>query len=416
MATIKHIQAIEVLDSRGNPTVCTKITTDDGCVAQATVPSGASTGSKEALEMRDGGKRYLGKGVQKAVDNVNQAIAPLIVGKNPADQRLVDEIMCKADGTDNKSSFGANAILSVSLATARVAALCNRMPLYKWLGKLYGNNDEFVLPTPMMNIINGGQHADNLLDIQEFMIYPHGFNSFHSRLQAGAEIFHQLKSQLLLQKMTTAVGDEGGFAPDLQSTQDSVEIILRAIEKAGYQPGEQVSLTLDMAASEFFQNNKYHLSGENKVLSTGEMVDFTAQLAANYPIVSIEDPMHEEDWQGWKQLTSRLGDKVQLVGDDLFVTNPAIFRRGIDEGVANAILIKVNQIGTLSETLECISMAKQNNYKTIISHRSGESCDTFIADLAVATASGQIKTGSLCRSDRVSKYNRLLWIEQEVDL
>lgn len=412
MTTITHIEALEVLDSRGNPTVCVRMSNGTSTV-YATVPSGASTGSKEALELRDGGKRYHGKGVRQAVANVNEHIAPLLIGKSADDQQSIDEIMCNADATDNKAHFGANAMLAVSLANVRLAAAAHGMPLFRWLAHLFGN-DEIHLPVPMMNVINGGEHADNPIDIQEFMLYPHGLDSFRSALQAATEVFHTLKAELKRMDMVTAVGDEGGFAPNFTSTKQVLDALVNAIETAGYKPGDEIALTLDVAASELYENNKYRFKGEGQVRSAREMADYMSTLSNDYPIVSIEDPMHEEDWHGWRLITDAIGEKVQLVGDDLFVTNPAIFAHGIQEKVANAILIKLNQIGTLSETFTTIQLAKENNYNTIISHRSGESCDTFIADLAVATASGQIKTGSVCRSERVAKYNQLLWIAHDL--
>lgn len=412
MARIDNVQALEVLDSRGHPTVCVRMTSADKQV-YATVPSGASTGSKEVLELRDGGKRYGGKGVQKAVRHVNERIAPALMNRSADDQYAIDALLCDLDGTENKASLGANAILAVSLANARLAAAVHAVPLFRWLAGIFGN-DTFTLPTPMMNIINGGRHADNLIDIQEFMIRPIGFSSFATSLQAGVEVFHMLKSILKDNNMITAVGDEGGFAPDLSSTAETLDMLLLAIERAGYTPGQEIDIALDVAASELYANNKYHFSGEHKALSSDAMVRFMQDLSTQYPITAIEDPMHEEDWHGWQLITERIGKNVQLVGDDLFVTNQKILQKGIEQLAANAILIKCNQIGTLSETFRTIQLAKDHNYGTIISHRSGDSCDTFIADLAVAVASGQIKTGSLCRSDRVAKYNRLLWIEHQL--
>jgi enolase len=411
MTTITRIHAREILDSRGNPTLEAEITLSDGSFGRALVPSGASTGSKEAVELRDGDRtRYLGKGVLKAVANVNGPIAQALQGFDAADQAALDRRLIDLDGTENKGRLGANALLGVSLANAHALAASKKMPLWQHLA----NGREVVLPVPMMNIINGGAHADNNVDLQEFMVLPVGFDSFAESLRAGTEIFHALKSVLKGRGLSTAVGDEGGFAPDLRSNSEALDTILEAIGKAGYKAGDDVLLGLDVAASEFFDNGKYHLVGEGKRLTSEQFVDFLAGWAAQYPIVTIEDGMDEGDWNGWKLLTEKLGSKVQLVGDDLFVTNPKIFREGIDQGVANAILIKVNQIGTLTETLEAIAMADAAHYAAVISHRSGETEDTTIADIAVATTATQIKTGSLCRSDRVAKYNQLLRIEEQL--
>ena len=411
MTTIASIHAREILDSRGNPTLEAEVTLADGSFGRAAVPSGASTGTKEAVELRDGDKtRYLGKGVQKAVANVNGAIAQALAGFDAADQVGLDKRLIDLDGTDNKGRLGANALLGVSMAAAHAVAASRRVPLWQSLAQ----GRAVTLPVPMMNIINGGAHADNNVDLQEFMVLPVGFESFSEALRCGTEIFHALKSVLKGRGLSTAVGDEGGFAPDLRSNAEALDTILEAIGKAGYKAGEDVLLGLDVASSEFFDNGKYHLTGENKRLTSEQFVDFLADWCRQYPIVTIEDGMAEHDWAGWKQLTDRIGTQVQLVGDDLFVTNPRIFREGIDQGVANAILIKVNQIGTLSETLEAIAMADQAGYAAIVSHRSGETEDTTIADIAVATTATQIKTGSLCRSDRVAKYNQLLRIEQQL--
>jgi len=374
------------------------------------VPSGASTGTHEALELRDGGKRYLGKGVRRAVENVNERIAPELVGMDALDQEGVDRAMLELDGTPNKANLGANAVLAVSLAVARAAAEALGLPLYRYLGGVQG----VTLPVPLMNVINGGKHADNRVDFQEFMLVPAGAGSFAEALRIGAEVFHTLKAVLKEKGYSTNVGDEGGFAPDLRSNEEAVELLLLAIERAGYTPGQEVSLALDPATSELYRDGKYHLEGEGKVLSSEEMVAFWEAWVEKYPIRSIEDGLAEDDWEGWRLLTERLGGKVQLVGDDLFVTNPERLRAGIERGVANAILVKVNQIGTLSETLEAIRLAQRSGYRAVISHRSGETEDSFIADLAVAVNAGQIKTGSLSRSDRLAKYNQLLRIEEEL--
>ena len=409
MTNIAKIHAREILDSRGNPTLEAEVTLEDGSFGRAMVPSGASTGTKEAVELRDGDKtRYLGKGVRKAVENVNTTIATALKGFDAADQEGLDRRLIDLDGTENKGRLGANALLGVSMANAHAVAASKKIPLWQHLA----NGNDVTLPVPMMNIINGGAHADNNVDFQEFMVLPVGFDSFAESLRAGTEIFHSLKSVLKGHGLSTAVGDEGGFAPDFRSNVEALDTILEAIGKAGYTAGEDVLLGLDVASSEFFDNGKYHLVGENKRLTSEQFVDFLADWAAQYPIITIEDGLAEDDWAGWKLLTDRIGGKVQLVGDDLFVTNPKIFKEGIESGTANAILIKVNQIGTLTETLEAIAMAAKANYAAIVSHRSGETEDTTIADIAVATTATQIKTGSLCRSDRVAKYNQLLRIEE----
>ncbi|MCZ6828390.1 MAG: phosphopyruvate hydratase [Gammaproteobacteria bacterium] len=414
MSAIADVQAYEVLDSRGNPTVQADVVLQDGTTGSACAPSGASTGSREALELRDGdAERYLGKGVLQAVANVNGPIRELLSGRDVTDQRDLDQAMISADGSDNKAVFGANAILAVSLAAAKAAAQSKRVPLYRHIAELNGSV-EFSMPVPMMNILNGGEHADNNVDIQEFMVLPVGAPSFAEALRTGAEIFHRLKQVLSGMGLSTAVGDEGGFAPNLPSNEAALEVIAEAVAKAGYQLGSDVALALDCAASEFYRDGVYDLAGEGKHFSSDDFTDYLADLAARHPIISIEDGMDESDWDGWKTLTDKLGDTVQVVGDDLFVTNTRILAEGIDKGVANSILIKFNQIGSLSETLDAIAMAKAAGYTAVISHRSGETEDTTIADLAVATAAGQIKTGSLCRSDRVAKYNRLLRIEAEL--
>jgi enolase len=411
MTSIAKIHAREILDSRGNPTLEAEVTLADGSFGRAAVPSGASTGAREAVELRDGDKtRYLGKGVRKAVANVNGPIAEALAGFDAADQAGLDRRLIDLDGTENKGRLGANALLAVSLANAHAVAASRRLPLWKHLG----GDRAPVLPVPMMNIINGGAHADNNVDFQEFMVLPVGASSFSEALRCGTEIFHALKSVLKGHGLSTAVGDEGGFAPDFRSNVQALDTILEAIGKAGYKAGDDVLLGLDVASSEFHDSGKYNLVGENKRLTSEQFVDFLADWVAQYPIVTIEDGMAEDDWGGWKQLTTRLGDKVQLVGDDLFVTNPKIFKEGIDSGTANAILIKVNQIGTLTETLEAIAMADAARYAAIVSHRSGETEDTTISDIAVATTATQIKTGSLCRSDRVAKYNQLLRIEEQL--
>ncbi len=411
---IKDIRAREILDSRGNPTIEVDVILADGTLGRAAAPSGASTGSREALELQDGDKsRYLGKGVKAAVANVNSSIRSALLDKDVTQQELIDKKMIELDGTENKEKLGANAILAVSLAVAKAGALSQGLPLHQYIANLRGQTS-LSMPVPMMNILNGGEHADNTVDIQEFMIEPVGFTSFSESLRAGAEIFHSLKSVLKKQGLNTAVGDEGGFAPNLRSNEEALVVIMQAIEQAGYQAGKDIYLALDCASSEFYKNGKYVLSGEGKKYDSQGFSDYLANLTQQYPIISIEDGLDESDWDGWAYLTKQLGDKIQLVGDDLFVTNPKILQEGIDKNIANAILIKFNQIGTLTETLDAIYLAKENGYATVISHRSGETEDSTIADLAVGTASGQIKTGSLCRSDRVAKYNQLLRIEQQV--
>ncbi len=415
MAEIVDIKAREVLDSRGNPTVEADVILASGAFGTACAPSGASTGSREALELRDGdASRYKGKGVLKAVAAINGPIRELLKGQDALDQRAVDQAMIELDGTDNKANLGANAILAVSLAVAKAAAVEKGMPLYAHIAEINGNAGDFSMPVPMMNILNGGEHADNNVDIQEFMVQPVSAPSFAEALRIGAEIFHALKSVLSGRGLNTAVGDEGGFAPNLASNEEALVVIKEAIDKAGYQLGKDITLALDCASSEFYKNGQYDLSGEGKQFDSAGFADYLAELAANYPIVSIEDGMDESDWDGWADLTRKIGDKVQLVGDDLFVTNTRILSEGIEKSIANSILIKFNQIGSLSETLDAIRMAQDAGYTAVISHRSGETEDTTIADLAVATKAGQIKTGSLCRSDRVSKYNRLLRIEEEL--
>jgi enolase len=416
MSQITDIRAREILDSRGNPTIEAEVTLASGVVGRACAPSGASTGSREALELRDGDQsRYMGKGVRGAVQNVNTDIRDLLLGHSARDQQGLDDKLIALDHTENKSKLGANAMLAVSLAAARAAATDLKIPLYQHIANLRGQST-LTMPVPMMNIINGGAHADNTVDIQEFMIEPVGFTSFSEALRAGTEIFHSLKSVLKKQGLNTAVGDEGGFAPNLRSNEEAITVILQAIEQTGYKAGSDIMLALDCASSEFYKSGQYVLAGEgNKAFSSQQFSDYLAGLARQYPIISIEDGLDESDWDGWAYLTSILGDKIQLVGDDLFVTNPEILQKGIDQKVANSILIKFNQIGTLSETLDAIYLAKANGYSTVISHRSGETEDSTIADLAVGTAAGQIKTGSLCRSDRVAKYNQLLRIEEMVD-
>ncbi|MGE4572512.1 MAG: phosphopyruvate hydratase [Candidatus Izemoplasmatales bacterium] len=414
MPNISSIYAREVLDSRGNPTVEVEVFTESGAFGRAIVPSGASTGEHEAIELRDGDKnRYLGKGVLNAVENVNEVIAPNLIGYDVTFQTTIDKIMLELDGTENKSKLGANAILGVSMAVARAAADFVGLPLYLYLGGFNAKQ----LPTPMMNIINGGSHADNNVDFQEFMIMPVGAKTFREALRMGAEVFHNLKKVLSGYGFNTAVGDEGGFAPDLESNEAGLKVIIEAIEKAGFKPGQDIVLAMDVAASEFYNKDKkvYELKGEGKELNSAEMVDFYANLIEKYPIISIEDGLDENDWDGWAKLTKKLGKKVQLVGDDLFVTNTKKLERGIKEGVGNSILIKVNQIGTLTETFNAIEMAKRAGYTAVVSHRSGETEDTTIAEIAVATNAGQIKTGSLSRTDRIAKYNQLLRIEEELD-
>jgi enolase len=412
MSTIVQIQAREILDSRGNPTVEVDVILESGIMGRAAVPSGASTGKKEAIELRDGDKkRYLGKGVTRAVTNVNEKIFPEVVGMNVFDQVELDTALIDLDGTENKNVLGANAILGVSLAAAKAAANELGMPLYRYIGGVNAKQ----LPVPMMNILNGGAHADNNVDIQEFMIMPVGAGNFAEALRMGAEVFHSLKNVLKQKGLNTAVGDEGGFAPNLQSNEEALQVIMQAIEKAGYKPGEQIALAVDSAASSFYEKGKYILSAESKPKKTSEeMVAFYEALIKKYPIVSIEDGLDENDWSGWKLLTERLGKKVQIVGDDLFVTNTKLLRQGIEKGIANSILIKLNQIGTLTETLDTIEMAKKAKYTAIVSHRSGETEDTTIADLVVACNTGQIKTGSASRTDRIAKYNQLLRIEEEL--
>ncbi len=408
---ITSIHAREILDSRGNPTVEVETELENGTVGRAAVPSGASTGAFEAMELRDGDKkRYTGKGVLKAVDNINSIIAPELEGMDALYQREIDQMMLDLDGTENKSKLGANAILGVSLSAAKAVALSLQMPLYRYLGGINGH----VLPSPMMNILNGGEHADNSVDLQEFMIMPLGALTFSEGLRMGAEVFHNLKKVLGKDGLNTAVGDEGGFAPDLKTNEDAIKYIIKAIETAGYKPGKDIYIALDPAATEFFEKGKYNLKGEGKVLTSDEMVDYYAGLVEKYPIISIEDGMAEEDWDGWKKLTERIGDEVQLVGDDLFVTNTKRLKKGIEMGVANSILIKVNQIGTLSETMDAIEMATRAGYTAVISHRSGETGDTTIADLVVGLNAGQIKTGAPSRTDRVCKYNQLLRIEEDL--
>ena len=407
MSKIKEIHAREILDSRGNPTVEVDVILESGIRARASVPSGASTGSKEALELRDqNSNRYQGKGVLKAVENVNEKIKPVLIGKDVHNQREIDETMIALDGTENKNNLGANAILGVSLACIKAAALYDQKPLYAYIGEAKN------LPYPMMNILNGGAHADNNIDFQEFMIIPQA-DTVKERIRIGAEVFHTLKKVLNEKGYSTGVGDEGGFAPNLNSNKEALDLICDAIEKANYIPAKDVNLALDVAASEIYQDGKYVLAGENKILNSKEMVNFLEELVEEYPIISIEDGLHEMDYEGWKLLTNQLGEKIQLVGDDLFVTNPKIFQEGIDMGIGNAILLKANQIGTVTEMLDTIKLAKENNYRTVISHRSGETDDSFIADFAVGLDLGQIKTGSMSRMDRICKYNQLIRIEEE---
>ena len=411
MSKIKTIHAREIVDSRGNPTVEADVILESGRMGRAAVPSGASTGTLEAVELRDGDKnRYLGKGVQNAVQNVNTEIQQSLIGMECTEQNAIDQKMLDLDGTNNKGRLGANALLSVSLAVAQAAAAEKQIPLYQYLHQ----NEHYIMPVPMMNIINGGEHADNSVDMQEFMIVPAGAPSIRDAVRYGAEVFHALKGVLSKKGLNTAVGDEGGFAPDLKSNKEAVETILQAIEIAGFKVGEDIHLGLDVASTEFYENGKYELHSENKSYSSEEFIDYLVDWVNQYPIVTIEDGVAEDDWDGWKLLTEKVGNKVQLVGDDLFVTNTEILQKGIDRGVANSILIKVNQIGTLSETLAAINMAHNANYTAVVSHRSGETEDVTIADLAVATSAGQIKTGSLSRSDRVAKYNQLIRIEEEL--
>ena len=414
MSTIEAVHARQILDSRGNPTIEVEVTVETGHTGRAAVPSGASTGEFEAVELRDGGDGWLGKGVGQAVANVNREIEPALIGFDVTDQAGIDRLMIELDGTQNKGRLGANAILGVSLAAARAAALMEQRPLYSYLAGLYGDDDADLLPVPMMNVLNGGVHADNSVDFQEFMVMPAGADSFSECLRIGTEVFHSLKKILSGHGLATSVGDEGGFAPDLSSNEAALEMLIEGIEGAGYRPGEDVFIALDPATSEIFEDGLYRLEHEDRSLTGEQMTAYWESAVDRFPIVSIEDGMDEEDWQGWKYQTDRLGDRIQLVGDDLFVTNPVRLKRGIDEGVANSILVKVNQIGTLSETLEAIRMATDAGYTAVISHRSGETEDTTIADLAVATGAGQIKTGAPSRSDRVAKYNRLLRIEEQL--
>ena len=417
MSKIKSIQAIQVLDSRGLPTVACRVSLDNNLTAGVMVPSGASTGAKEALELRDGETAFMGKGVQKAVDNINKVISPTLIGHNPLDQKKIDEHLISLDGTEDKSNLGANAVLAVSLAICRVAAKEVDKSLHSYFGHIYtditGNILSPNLPMPMLNILNGGEHADNNIDIQEFMIIPKGAKDFKEAIRWSSEIYWNLKAILKERNLSTSVGDEGGFAPDLESNEEAIQLILESIQKSNLTAGEDITLALDCAASEFYKDGNYHLSGEGRSLNSGEFADYLEDLVENYPISSIEDGMDENDYSGWKILTEKIGSKCQLVGDDLFVTNKKIFKEGIEKGLGNAILIKFNQIGTITETIETINLANSNNYKSIISHRSGETEDTTISDLSVGLGAGQIKTGAPCRSDRVSKYNRLLWIEEE---
>ena len=416
MSKIVKVVGREIMDSRGNPTVEADVYLESGHMGRAAAPSGASTGSREALELRDGDKsRYLGKGVQTAVANINGAIAEALMGKDADSQDAIDNIMLKLDGTDNKEKLGANAILAVSLAVAKAAALSQGVELYEHIANLNNTSGKYSMPLPMMNILNGGEHADNNVDIQEFMIQPVGAHSFKEGLRMGAEVFHALKKVLQQRGLSTAVGDEGGFAPNLASNEEALQVIVEAVENAGYKMGSDITLALDCAASEFYRDGKYELSGEGKSFTAEEFADYLAELCDRYPIISIEDGLDESDWDGWKVLTEKLGSKVQLVGDDLFVTNTRILKEGIDKSIANSILIKFNQIGSLTETLAAIAMAREAGYSAVISHRSGETEDATIADLAVGTAAGQIKTGSLCRSDRVAKYNQLLRIEGDLN-
>ena len=411
MFIINQIKAREILDSRGNPTLEVEVTLENGTVGRAAVPSGASTGAHEAVELRDNDKgRFKGKGVSKAVENVNKDLATALIGLNAKDQKSIDHKMIDLDGTENKSRLGANAILGISLAIAKAAATCSNQSLFRYIGGKRAR----VLPVPMMNIINGGEHADNPIDIQEFMIMPIGAKNIKEAIRMGSEVFHTLKAELSSSGLSTSVGDEGGFAPNISSTRDALDFILKSIENAGYKAGEDIYLALDCASTEYFCEGKYHLSGENKVLGSKDNAAYLADLVADYPIISIEDGMAEDDWEGWEILTSELGNKIQLVGDDLFVTNPKRLKKGIEKSCANSMLVKVNQIGTLTETLEAVDLAHRANYTNVMSHRSGETEDTTIADLAVATNCGQIKTGSLARSDRLAKYNQLIRIEEEL--
>ena len=411
MFNINQIKAREILDSRGNPTLEVDVTLENGSVGRAAVPSGASTGAHEAVELRDNDKaRFKGKGVSKAVENVNKDLATALIGLNAKDQKSIDHKMIDLDGTENKSRLGANAILGISLAIAKAAATCSNQSLFRYIG----GDRARVLPVPMMNIINGGEHADNPIDIQEFMIMPIGAKNIKEAIRMGSEVFHTLKAELRSSGLSTSVGDEGGFAPNISSTRDALDFILKSIENAGYKAGEDIYLALDCASTEYFCDGKYHLSGEGKVLGSKDNAAYLADLVAEYPIISIEDGMAEDDWEGWEILTNELGDKIQLVGDDLFVTNPKRLKKGIEKSCANSMLVKVNQIGTLTETLEAVDLAHRANYTNVMSHRSGETEDTTIADLAVATNCGQIKTGSLARSDRLAKYNQLIRIEEEL--
>ena len=412
MSKIKDIKAREILDSRGNPTVEVDCILDNGIVGRAAVPSGASTGEREALELRDGGSRFMGKGVLKAVNNVNTDLRDAVIGFEVGNQKELDYKMIELDGTENKSKYGANAILGVSMAYLKASALDAGKPLYKYVCEKFGDGS-LSEPRPMMNIINGGAHADNKLDFQEYMIIPIA-NTIHDRVRIGAEVFHNLKSVLKSKGLVTSVGDEGGFAPDLNSNSEGFELIMEAIKKAGYEPGKDVCMAIDVAASEFYDNGKYNLTGEGRSLNTEELIEYYEELISKYPIISIEDPVDENDWEGFRLITERLGDKIQLVGDDLFVTNKKCLQMGIDNHAGNAILLKVNQIGTITETLETIELARNNNYKTIISHRSGETEDTTISSLAVGLNLGQIKTGSMSRTDRICKYNELMRIEEEL--
>ena len=414
MSAIASIHARQILDSRGNPTVEVEVVLESGARGMAAVPSGASTGEFEAVELRDGGERWAGKGVSRAVDHVNGEIAAALTGVRASEQVALDRTMIELDGTPNKGRLGANAILGVSLAAAKAAAADNQLPLYRYLAELYGGGEPETLPVPMMNVLNGGAHADNSVDFQEFMVVPAGAASFSECLRIGTEVFHALKKSLAARGLSTAGGDEGGFAPDLDSNEAALQAVLEGVEGAGYEPGKDVFIALDPATSEIFENGAYVLEHEGRSLSPEEMASYWEDACSRYPIVSIEDGMDEEDWDGWKDLTDEIGDRCQLVGDDLFVTNPERLRRGIEAGVGNSILVKVNQIGTLTETLEAIRMAREAGYTAVISHRSGETEDTTIADLAVATGAGQIKTGAPSRSDRVAKYNRLLRIEEEL--
>ena len=411
MFNINQIKAREILDSRGNPTLEVDVTLENGTVGRAAVPSGASTGAHEAVELRDNDKaRFKGKGVLKAVENVNKDLAKALIGLNAKDQKSIDQKMIDLDGTENKSRLGANAILGISLAIAKAAATCSNQSLFRYIG----GERARVLPVPMMNIINGGEHADNPIDIQEFMIMPIGAKNIKEAIRMGSEVFHTLKAELNSSGLSTSVGDEGGFAPNISSTRDALDFILKSIENAGYKAGDDIYLALDCASTEYFCDGKYHLSGEDKVLGSKDNAAYLADLVADYPIISIEDGMAEDDWEGWEILTSELGGKIQLVGDDLFVTNPKRLKKGIEKSCANSMLVKVNQIGTLTETLEAVDLAHRANYTNVMSHRSGETEDTTIADLAVATNCGQIKTGSLARSDRLAKYNQLIRIEEEL--